>query len=303
MNIVIVNWNAGPQLKHCLNSLSRIPNIRVVVVDNASSDGSENFVGNFPGMILIHSKQNLGFGKACNLGAKNADSDYLLFLNPDASIFPDTLDKALAFMQDPRHSDVGICGVQLKDETGHIARSCSRFPTPLGFLVHALGMDRLFPRLGHSMVDWSHDETRDVDQVIGAFFLVRRPLFEMLKGFDEQFFVYFEEVDFSKRARDAGWRSVYLADAQAFHAGGGTSNQVKARRLFYSLRSRLIYARKHFAFPGFALTCFATLFLEPLSRMGFSLAKRSLNAFKETGSAYVMLWRWLPDWVFKGTTR
>ena len=303
MDIIIVNWNAGSQLKDCINSLAGTENLRIIVVDNASTDGSEKFAVNNPKVNLICSNQNLGFGKACNLGARHAQSDFLLFLNPDASVFPDTLDKALAYMRDPKHADVGICGVQLKDETGHVARSCSRFPTPQGFLVHALGLDRLFPRFGHSMVDWSHDETRDVDQVIGAFFLVRRPLFEMLEGFDEQFFVYFEEVDFSRRARDAGWRSVYLADAQAFHAGGGTSNQVKARRLFYSLRSRLIYARKHFAFSGFALTCFATLFFEPLSRMGFSLAKRSLSPLKETGSAYVMLWRWLPDWVFKGTTR
>ena len=303
MDIVIVNWNAGPQLKDCIDSLAGIKDVRVIVVDNASTDGSEKALVNHPSVKLIRSNENLGFGKACNLGARHADGDFLLFLNPDASVFPNTLDKALAFMQDPRHSDVGICGVQLKDHTGHVARSCSRFPTPLGFVVHALGLDRLFPRLGHSMVDWTHDETRDVDQVIGAFFLVRRPLFETLKGFDEQFFVYFEEVDFSKRARDAGWRSFYLADVQAFHAGGGTSNQVKARRLFYSLRSRLIYARKHFGLPGFVLTCFATLFLEPLSRMGFSLAKRSLTALKETGAAYAMLWQWLPEWFLKGTTR
>ncbi len=303
MDIIIVNWNAGPQLKDCIDSLAGVKDVRIIVVDNASTDGSEKALVNHPSVKLIRSNQNQGFGKACNLGAKHADGDFLLFLNPDASVFPNTLDKALAFMRDPRHADVGICGVQLMDETRHVARSCSRFPTPLGFVVHALGLDRLFPRLGHSMVDWPHDETRDVDQLIGAFFLVRRPLFENLKGFDEQFFVYFEEVDFSKRARDAGWRSVYLADAQAFHAGGGTSNQVKARRLFYSLRSRLIYARKHFGLPGFAVTCFATLFLEPLSRMGFSLAKRSLTAFKETGAAYAMLWQWLPEWFLKGTTR
>lgn len=297
MDIIIVNWNAGPQLKDCIDSLAGVKDIRIIVVDNASTDGSEKAVVDHPNVKLIRSNENLGFGKACNLGAKHADGDFLLFLNPDASVFPDTLDKALAFMQNPRHADIGICGVQLMDETGHVARSCSRFPTPLGFVVHALGLDRIFPRLGHSMVDWPHDETREVDQVIGAFFLVRRPLFENLKGFDEKFFVYYEEVDLSKRARDIGWRSVYLADAQAFHAGGGTSNQVKARRLFYSLRSRLLYAHKHFRLSGFALTCFATLAMEPLTRMALGLCKFSIASCKETLSAYVMLWRWLPCWA------
>lgn len=133
--------------------------------------------------------------------------------------------------------------------------------------------------------------------------MVRRTTFESLGGFDERFFVYFEEVDFSYRARQAGWRSVYLADVQAFHAGGGTSNQVKARRLFYSLRSRLLYAAKHFSTAGTALVFLATLLLEPLSRSALALARRSWPALRETWQGYAMLWRWLPQWVFKGVTR
>lgn len=297
MDIIIVNWNSGSQLSHCIDSLLGIPDIHIIVVDNASSDGSENFLAGNDKVTLIRSSENLGFGKACNLGAKHARSDYVLFLNPDAAVYPDTLEIALAFMRDPQHADVGICGVQLKDESGHVSRSCWRFPTPLGFLAHASGLDRLFPSIGNSMAEWSHDTTREVDQVIGAFFLVRRRLFEALEGFDEQFFVYFEEVDFSKRARQAGWRSVYLADAQAFHAGGGTSNQVKARRLFYALRSQLIYASKHFNLSGFVLTCVAALFIEPVTRSMFAIGQCSWEACKETWSAYGMLWKWLPHWV------
>ncbi|MBS0292099.1 MAG: glycosyltransferase family 2 protein, partial [Proteobacteria bacterium] len=223
--------------------------------------------------------------------------------NPDAAVCPGTLEKCLAFMQDPRNARVGICGVQLVDDSGRVARSCARFPTPWGFVAHAVGLDRLIPRLGHFMAEWPHDSTRDVDHVIGAFFLVRRVVFESLGGFDDRYFVYLEDLDFSKRARDAGWRSVYLADVRAFHAGGGTSNQVKARRLFYSLRSRLLYAHKHFSVAGFALTCAATLFLEPLSRTALALGRRSASACKDTWAAYAMLWRWLPQWVFKGVTR
>ncbi|WP_404303060.1 glycosyltransferase family 2 protein [Alicycliphilus denitrificans] len=303
IDIVVVNWNSGSQLKLCLDSLSSTVIEKKIVIDNFSSDDSAKLIADFHSVTLILSCTNLGFGKACNLGAEHAQGEFLLFLNPDAAVYPGTLEKSLAFMQDPRNADVGICGVRLKDETGHVARSCARFPSPWGFVAHALGLDRLFPRLGHSMAEWPHDSTRDVDQVIGAFFLVRRSVFDALGGFDERFFVYFEEVDFSRRARQAGWRSVYLADVQAFHAGGGTSNQVKARRLFYSLRSRLLYAHKHFGAAGFALTCTATLLLEPLSRTALALGRRSWTTCKETWFAYAMLWRWLPQWVFKGATR
>lgn len=303
MDCIIVNWNAGHQIKQCIDSLGDTIAQQIIVVDNASTDGSEQAVANLPGVTLIRSSENLGFGKACNLGATQAHSEYLLFLNPDAAVNPGTVEKALAFMQDPANAQVGICGVQLVDESGHISRSCARFPSAVGFVAHAIGLDRLNPRLGHFMAEWAHDSTRLVDHVIGAFFLVRRDLFESLGGFDERFFVYLEDLDFSFRARQAGWHSMYLADVQAFHAGGGTSNQVRARRLFYSLRSRLLYAAKHFNVVGAALVLLVTLLLEPLSRSALAVARRSWPTLKETWQGYAMLWRWLPQWVFKGTTR
>jgi len=153
------------------------------------------------------------------------------------------------------------------------------------------------------MAEWGHAQTREVDHVIGAFFLVRRVVFEALGGFDERFFVYLEDLDFSRRASNAGWSSVYLADAQAFHAGGGTSNQIKARRLFYSLRNRLLYAFKHFSWPEAMLVMFATLLIEPFSRAALALLRWSWSGLKETWAAYGMLWNWLPQWLFKGVTR
>jgi len=303
MDVVIVNWNSGDQIERCVDSLAGAQTQSVIVVDNASTDGSEQTIAGRPGVTLFQSTNNMGFGRACNLGAEQANSEYLLFLNPDAAVYPATLREALSFMQDPTNAQVGICGVQLVDESGHVARSCARFPTASGFVAHAVGLDRIFPRLGHFMAEWQHNSTREVDHVIGAFFFVRRALFESLGGFDERFFLYLEDLDFSYRARQAGWRSVYLAEVQAFHAGGGTSNQVKARRLFYSLRSRLLYAAKHFSALGAALVFLATLVLEPLSRSALALARLSWPSLKETWSGYAMLWRWLPQWVFKGVTR
>ena len=302
IDVIIVNWNAGVQLRRCVESIDSQIVSRIVVVDNGSKDNSMAFVKHLSQVEIINAKENLGFGKACNLGANNLNGDYLLFLNPDAAVFPGTLEKAFSFMQEPANSRVGICGVQLRDELGHIARSCARFPNPLRFSAHAVGLDRIFPRLGHFMNEWTHDTTQPVDHVIGAFYFVRRKLFDSLGGFDERFFVYLEDLDFSLRARHAGWLSVYLADVHAFHAGGGTSKQVKATRLFYSLRSRLLYAEKHFGLSGSIPVFSATLLIEPVSRSAWALAIRSWASMRETWQGYVMLWRWLPRWILKRST-
>lgn len=279
----------------------------MVLVDNASTDDSLGRVETLPSLpfklLVIRNSENYGFGKACNLGAKNAKSDYLLFLNPDAALYADTLPKAMAYMQNPTNARVGICGVQLLDDSGQISRSCTRFPSAISLVMHAVGVDRVMPRLGHFMAEWDHKNTRQVDHVIGAFYLVRHQVFRALHGFDERFFVYLEDLDFSCRAHQLGWTSVYLAEAQAFHAGGGTSNQIKARRLYYSLRSRLLYAFKHFSWTGATAVTMATLLVEPFTRSALALIRRSWPGLRETWVAYGLLWRWLPRLAFKGETR
>lgn len=306
IHIVVVNWNAGDQLHNCIRSIyeyCRDANLRISVVDNCSSDGSDKFLVNYPNVELIKNNINCGFGRACNLGVGDTNSEFILFINPDAALSSEDLINVIEFMEQPAHADVGICGVQLADCSGRVSRSCARFPTPIGFVFHAIGLDRFYPRLGHFMAEWPHDETKDVDHVIGAFYFVRYDAFKALGGFDERFFVYLEDLDFSYRARMAGWRSVYLADVQAFHAGGGTSNQVKAKRLFYSLRSRLLYAFKHFSLFGALLVLMSTLLLEPFSRSALAVIRRSWTSLIETWSGYGMLFRWLPQWIFKGVTR
>jgi GT2 family glycosyltransferase len=121
-----------------------------------------------------------------------------------------------------------------------------------------------------------------------------------LDGFDERFFVYLEDLDLSLRAHQEGYQSVYLADAQAFHAGGGTSRQVKAHRLFYSLRSRLMYGFKHFhPWQAWSLVLI-TLSIEAFTRTGFSLMSDGIAGVRNTWSAYGMLWRELGSILDKG---
>jgi len=296
-----VNWNAGRQLHDCLVSIARHGahlTASVTVVDNGSTDSSADSLGNLGlPLRIIRNGHNRGFGAACNQGAEGGHAAYLLFLNPDTRLYEQSLDRAYTLMQSPGNSDVGICGIQMVDESGAVTGSCSRFPTLRGFVLGAMGLDRLGPlkRAGIPMREWDHARTQTVDQVIGAFFFMRRDLFASLGGFDARFFVYFEEVDLSLRARQAGWRSVYIADAQLFHAGGGTTRQVKAARLFYSMRSRLKYGFKNFSRPkAWALLCSTTLF-EPWMRLGFALLKDGYAGCRNTVAGYRMLFASLPE--------
>lgn len=301
IDIVIVNWNSGNQLKKCLSSIDRLnPQVplKVIVVDNASDDGSANDLDryHFP-LQVICNHENFGFARACNQGANESDAPYLLFLNPDTELFTNSLIGPLTCMEDRPNSDIGVCGIQLIDENGKVAKTCARFPSLWRFIVDAVGLNK-FPGLrsaGIRMDDWDHLTNKPVNHVMGAFFFMRRKLYKALNGFDERFFVYLEDVDLSLRAKKAGWRSDYLADSKAFHKGGGTSRQVKAERLFYSLRSRLQYGLKHFPrWQAWSLIG-VTLLVEPLSRSVFSLLRQGIGDLRNTWVGYCMLYRDLPN--------
>lgn len=303
VQIIIVNWNAGSQISESIASISQHHNnlvSSVIVVDNNSSDDSLTKIKALEGLPfelqIICNTVNVGFGVACNQGAALGNDQFLLFLNPDAKLFNSSLVVPLNFMQSLENADVGIVGVQLVDETTHIARSCARFPSLGIFAAHCLGLNRIpgFRQLNTHMGDWAHDTTSAVDHVIGAFYLIRRSVFDSLGGFDARFFVYLEDLDLSLRAHQNGWRSVFLAEAQAFHAGGGTSEQVKAHRLFYSIRSRLFYGFKHFKLWQAWILLLVSLGLEPISRLAFALRRGTRGDVGNTLKAYGMLYRDLP---------
>ena len=303
ITIVVVNWNSGLFLRGCIKSIMKHHSClvsKLVVVDNASTDQSINCLRDLTPtafeVVQIINDFNRGFSVACNQGAMHASSDFILFLNPDTELFHDSLTSVMIFIQDANNAKVGICGIQLIDEHGRISRSCAHLPTLGRLVAQSLGFNRIwgFRSTGITMHEWDHADTRTVEQVIGAFFFTRRTVFETLGGFDERFFVYFEEVDYSFRARSAGWSSVYLAATHAFHAGGGTSRQVKAARLFYSLRSRLLYGFKHFTFFQAWTLALVTILLEPVIRSLFCVLRGSLTDLRHTWQAYGMLIEELP---------
>jgi len=301
-HLVIVNWNSGDWVRRCLASLAAHGGEavdRVVVVDNGSSDGSLAGEAPGPSVEIIRTGANLGFARACNIGAADARAPYLLFLNPDAQLHAGTLAIVLEFMESPQAGRIGICGIRLTDESGAAQPHCARFPTWRTFVGAATGLSALFPRRMQPslMVEFDHLESRPVDHVIGAFYVIRRALFDQLGGFDERFFVYLEDLDLSRRASQAGWATHYLAAATAFHQGGGTSEQVKADRLYYSLSSRLLYGFKHFPAGGAWAAAAATLLVEPFARLARALVRGSFREARDTLRAFVWLWRALPKLV------
>lgn len=294
LGIIIVNWNSGPQLRECLESIENtdIKNYdlnKVVVVDNASSDASAESLDKFclP-LKILKNNNNKGFSKACNQGASLTDADYLLFLNPDTRLFHDSLSNPIKFMEKPQNQHVGICGIQLVDEFGNYTTSFARFPNNLLFIISALGLDKIqnLPAIHHLMNEDEREENSEVDQIIGAFFLVRKEVFVSLQGFDERFFIYFEEVDFSIRAKQVGYSSHYLADVKAFHKCGGCSDAVKSERLFYTMRSRLQYGFKHFSVMQQLALLVITLFIEFITRSIASMFCRSNSDLRETIAGY-----------------
>jgi N-acetylglucosaminyl-diphospho-decaprenol L-rhamnosyltransferase len=298
IDIIIVNWNSGDDLRHCLQSLAADPEAaliaRIIVVDNGSADGSEAAAAAAPTAVLDRARRNLGFAAAANRGAAQGTAPYVMFLNPDTLVHAGALAAGLRALMHPDISEeIGIVGLRLVDQAGNTSRTCSPFPTPLAFCARALGIDFLpgFAAFSPFLRDWPHDRSRIVDQVMGACFLMPRALFERLGGFDERFFLYYEDVDLAWRARAEGWHSWYETGGTVTHQGGGSSRRIPARRLYYSLSSRLRFARKHFSRAGWLAVLAMTLLVEPWSRLAIALWRSGPRGVLAVIGGYALLWR------------
>ena len=281
VDIVIVNWNSQRLLRECLAALDQstiAERLNVILVDNASTDGSAEALATERAQLdIVRNTQNRGFAPACNQGAKEGRAPLLLFVNPDVRVRPDTMAAAMRYLDDRGHCGVGVLGVQLTDAGGHVQRCCARTPTPATLLLQTLFLDRLFPALvrPHFLTEWDHGDTRPVDQVMGAFLMIRRALFEQLGGFDERFFLYYEDVDLCLAARQAGWTVVHYAGAQASHTGGGSTAAVKDRRLYHHARSRMAYVAKRHGRGAAILLAGLILFAEMPIRWAHATLTRS----------------------------
>jgi GT2 family glycosyltransferase len=303
IEVIIINWNSGLMLSQCIQSvLNTDINHQVdsiLVVDNASSDDSMQHLPESNKVKCLYNSQNVGFARACNQGFQLTHAPFVLLLNPDAQVFKNTLHDCMLFMQS--NPNIDILGCQLMNERGEVSASCARFPKPYRYFFHAIGFTRILPSVFHPptlMSDWDHLSDRQVDQVMGAFMFMRRSVFDRIGYFDERFFVYYEELDFSLRLKQAGGISYFNATIKAMHTGGGTTREVLGFRLFLSLRSRLLYARKHFSLFGYGLVLLSTCLIEPVIRLAFLCVRFRIKEISSWKEGYVRLFRWL---VFKSS--
>lgn len=298
-DIVLVNFNSGPLVQKAVQSLRKFENhsvFNIYLVDNGSSDLSFFCHPEFFDVELVRLSCNHGFARACNIGAKCGNSDYIIFMNPDTAIVEPVLEGLSQEIASHEPQGFGIYGVQLKDAASQVSFSCYRFPSISSVLCKVVGLQHIFPKFGlaGSMTDFDHQSNMEVDIVMGAFFVVQRELFEKLNGFDEDFFVYYEEVDFCYRALNSGKRTLFLSDYFVFHEGGGVSKNYLAERLFYSLRSRSIYFGKHFSQMQKMSIYFMTVILEyPIRMLLSGLSPRALNIVLSSFKMYV-------KWLFTG---
>jgi len=297
-DIVIVNWNSKELLKECIDSVNNAKKSnctlnKIIIVDNASTDNSlEKLNTEQDNLMVIQNKENLGFAKACNQGAEFANRDFILFLNPDTIIYKNTFVNLFDYIKKNDTQDIAVYGIQLLDDKNIIQKSCFRTPTLLNFIVRSLGLNKINSNLfqSYSMEDWDHNESIYVDQVLGAFFMIKQDIFLKMNGFDERFFVYFEESDLAKRLKKSSYKTVYVMEAKAYHKGGGTSENIKATRLFLNTKSRLIYIFKHHGLiKGFFMLLF-TLTIEPITRITYLIIHKNYSEVLESLRGYGRLY-------------
>jgi len=263
LSIVIVNFNTREKLRMCLTTVfASSPGIQfeVFVVDNASSDGSVAMArAEFPKAEVIVNGENLGFSRANNVALRQASGRYLLLLNPDVEIMPDTFQKMLQFMdQNPR---VGVAGCRVEKPDGSLDLACRRgFPDPTTAFLRLTGLSLLFPKsrmASYNLTYLPEDEISEVDSVMGAFLLIRREAMDQVGFLDEDYFMYGEDLDWCFRVKASGWRVVYAPITRVIHHKGSASRKVPRLALLEFHRAMAIFYDKHYrAHYGFFMNFF-----------------------------------------------
>ncbi|MCS7209237.1 MAG: glycosyltransferase family 2 protein [Fimbriimonadales bacterium] len=252
LSICIVNWNTRELLRACLQSLYRYPpseSFEVIVVDNASSDGSATMVcAEFPQVVLIANAHNLGYARGNNQAIQRAQGEFILLLNPDTEVFESTLDRAVAFLR--AHPEAGAIGAKQLFPDGRVQASVRGFPTPKNLLFEVLGLARLLPNsrlLGGYRMRWfRYDTVAEVDQPMATFLMTRRAVIEQVGLMDEAFPLFFNDVDWCYRVKQAGWRIYFVPEVCILHHGGASTRQVRLSAVRESHRALEAFYRKHY---------------------------------------------------------
>jgi GT2 family glycosyltransferase len=256
LSVVIVSWNAERYLDLCLESLEKAPprrSMEVLVVDNASADNTIAMVEKkYPWVKLVKSQENLGFAKGNNLLIEQCRGRYIALVNPDVIVFPGCLDTLVDFLE--RNPKVGDVGPRVFNPDMTQQSTCRRFPTLWNNICSTMRLEGIFKGskffAGEHMFYFAHDRTITVDVIVGCFSMIRRETFEQVGLLDPNLFMYGDDVDWCRRAWNAGWQCAFCPDAHAIHDRGKTTAPYPVRFALAQQRSILKYWKKHHSFVG-----------------------------------------------------
>jgi len=312
VSVVIVNYNTRHLLDELFSGLKLACDgldVQIVVVDNASKDQSVELLrSRYPDVELIANPSNVGFGRANNQALPLLRGKYVLLLNTDAFVAPDTLRKTVACMD--AHPGCGVLGVRLVGRDGALQPSCRYFPTPWNGFLAALGLTRWFPsvRMIDDM-DWDHDSMRECDWVPGCYYLIRRTVIDQVGLFDPRYFLYYEEVDHCHAVKQAGWKVLYFPDTQVVHIGGESAKSdhkitESGRQVpILQIESELLFYRKHLGLKGVLLSVGLGLLADVLIAVKGVIRRLDYRGlivrFKHAEAVLVLLGR--TSWGRRGT--
>ncbi|MFN3937466.1 MAG: glycosyltransferase family 2 protein [Gemmobacter sp.] len=250
LSIVIVNWNTIEMLREVLDSVFGNRGglaLQVIVVDNASDDGSADMVAaGFPEAMLIRNTTNRGFAAANNQGFALATGRHILLLNSDTIVLGDVLAASVKWLDD--HSRAGAMGCRVLNTDRTVQMTCSMFPGPLNLLLLTSGLWKLsWPRFfgRYLMTGWQRDSAREVEVISGCYLMLRREVLDAVGPLDEDFFFFGEETDWCRRMRDAGWELWFAPVGEIVHHGGGSVNKLNHRRDVMLTDALIRLNRKH----------------------------------------------------------
>lgn len=250
LSVIVVGWNTREYLAKCLASVQRAgeessPNLEILVVDNASSDGSAEMVKQqFPQVRLMQNRDNLGFARANNQALAQSRGDYILLLNPDTELESGALSELFGFLE--QHPDAGAVGARLVNPDRTLQLSCHPGPGLFREFWRLFHLDKFWPLAVYPMEKWDVKQPRVVETLQGACLMIRRRAIEEVGNLDEEYFIYSEEVDLCRRLRARGWKLWWVPEATVVHHGGQSTRQVQAEMFLRLYQGKILYFRKHF---------------------------------------------------------
>lgn len=287
VSVLIVNYNTvdliGPMMDALLLSARAIGGVQILVVDNCSRDGSVDLLRSMGSNIeLFCNSENVGFGRANNQCLAAARGAYVLLLNTDSFVDPQTLRATLDYMEG--HPKCGVLGARLVGRDGTLQPSCRYFPSVFNVFLSSTGMSKGFPWVRTiDEMTWDHSSARDCDWVPGCYYLIRREVLDCVGLFDPRFFLYYEEVDHCRAVKAAGWSVTYFPGATVVHIGGESAKSdgnfaADSRQIsVLQIESELLYFRKHAGLIGLLAHLVLTIFAAVILTAKALLKRRGKN--------------------------